>query len=53
MVNIFLLFIIYIVIILVTAFILTVVFMGLLYCICWIIAFVNEFINNSWKDKND
>lgn len=26
---------------------------ALLYCICWVLIFVDELINNDWKDKND
>jgi len=53
MVNIFILFVIYIIICLVAAVVFAFAFMGLLYCICWVIVFVDEFINNDWKDKND
>jgi hypothetical protein len=43
----------YIIISLVAALVLATFLTGLLYCIFWIIAFVDEFINNEWKDKND
>ena len=37
----------------VAALVLATILTGLLYCICWIIAFIDDFINNEWKDKND
>lgn len=45
--------ILFLITLLVTTFVFVIVLTGFLYCICWIIIFVDEFINNEWKDKND
>lgn len=52
-INLIAMFVVYIVFCLITALVMGLALMGLLYCICWIICFMDEFINNDWKDKND